>query len=92
MVREATKSVLLITGMLNNRDRERVADALERVAGVLQVDVSLHRAEATVLHNPARIAAGLAPAVAGAGYHATIVQNGAEAAFPLRARRRTRHV
>lgn len=80
MVQETTKSVLLITGMLNNRDRERAAAALERVKGVVQVDVSLHRAEATVLHRPAEVAAALMLAVADAGYQAVVAQSPQKAA------------
>ncbi|MCC6659510.1 MAG: cation transporter [Phycisphaerales bacterium] len=40
----------MITGMCDNRCRERIVRALERVPGIVQVDVSLLRARATVLH------------------------------------------
>lgn len=67
------KAVLMITGMRNNDCRERVAEALGRVRGVMQVDVSLLRARATVLHEPGCEPDLLMRAVGEAGYSAMLV-------------------
>jgi copper chaperone CopZ len=65
------KTVLAIAGMRSNACRERVVEVLEQVEGVRDVDVSLIRARATVLHDLACDPAELMRAVAEAGYVAS---------------------
>lgn len=62
------RTVLLIAGMRDNRCREHVAHALERVEGVQQVSVDLFRARSVILHEPPCSARDLIRAVAVAGY------------------------
>ena len=45
-----TQTVLLITGMRDNEDREHVIEALAGVEGVVEIDVSLRRTRAVVHH------------------------------------------
>jgi copper chaperone CopZ len=68
--RDAAKTVLLVTGMLDNSGRERVAEALDTVRGVIQVDVNLFRARAVIVHAPPCVSTELVRAVAEAGYQA----------------------
>lgn len=68
--RSMIKTVLLVTGILDNGDRERIAEALESVPGVVQVDVNMYRARAVIVHTPPCTAAALVRAVAEAGYQA----------------------
>jgi copper chaperone CopZ len=63
--------VLLIMGMRDNACRERIAAALEAVAGVIDVDVNLHRARAAILHEMCCSADELVRTVVQAGYAAT---------------------
>jgi copper chaperone CopZ len=67
-------TVLLIAGMRDNRCRERIAAILSGLAGVKETFVNLHRASATVAHDPACDPMTLARAVAVAGYRATPAQ------------------
>ena len=64
----STRTVLPIMGMRDNRCRERVAEALEAVAGVRDVDVNLHRARATILHERSCSLNDLVSAIVRAGY------------------------
>jgi len=64
-------TVLLITGMHSNQCREEIAAAIESVPGVKQVDVSLFRAAAAVMHDDACKSQELIQAVVAAGYGAT---------------------
>ncbi len=68
----ATRTLLLITGMRDNRCRESVAGVLERVLGVKEVHVNLFRARATIIHEPPCAPADLIAAMARAGYGAAL--------------------
>lgn len=68
MSSEATRTVLVITGMRDNSCRERIADVLGQIKGVRDVAVSLFRARAVVEHEPTCEASELVRAVEGAGY------------------------
>ncbi|GEM_PF-2031549 len=65
------RTELLISGMRDNACRERVAEALRRVEGVVDVSVSLLRARAIVLHTASCDKEWLVRAVGNAGYQAT---------------------
>ena len=65
---QLTKSALMILGMRGNICRERVAAILEVVPGVMDVDVNLHRARATIVHQPSCTMAHLTLAVERQGY------------------------
>lgn len=67
-------TVLLIAGMRDNRCRERLAAILSGLAGVKEAVVYLHRASATIVHDPACDPLTLTRAVAVAGYRATRAQ------------------
>jgi len=69
-----TRTVLLIAGMCDNGSREQIAEALGRVNGVKQVDVTLFRAKAIVIHDPHCEPVELVRAVAGTG-HRGVVQS-----------------
>ena len=58
----------MIAGMHGNQCREKVAAALESVAGVKDVDVNLYRAQAVVLHERRCKADELARVIAACGY------------------------
>ena len=58
--------------MRDNRAREKVADQLERVSGVIQVDVNLYRAQAVIMHSPSCVPSDLVRAVVNAGYLAVL--------------------
>ncbi|MCC6428953.1 MAG: cation transporter [Phycisphaerales bacterium] len=62
---------MLITGMKDTRCRQKITDALEAVAGVLDVNVNLFRANATVCHAQTCSPDRLIAAVARVGYEAT---------------------
>lgn len=64
------RTVLVIMGMRDNGCRERVAETLEEVAGVQEVDVNLFRARAVVLHLRSCSRGALVGAVECAGYQA----------------------
>jgi copper chaperone CopZ len=64
--------VLVIMGMRDNACRERVAEALGQIDGVLSTNVSLIRARATVVHEPPCDAAQLVWTVVNAGYGAAL--------------------
>lgn len=62
------RTVLVIIGMRDNSCRERVSEALGRIDGVKDVDVSLIRSRATIAHGaPCRLAE-LVWAVVSEGY------------------------
>lgn len=67
-----SKTVLWIVGMRDNLCRERVTEALGRAAGVREVQVSLIRARAVVVHGAACDAAMLIREVEKAGYGAMV--------------------
>ena len=71
-----TWTVLHISGMRDNACREAVLRALEAIEGVLDVDVNLYRARATVSHDGACARARLVQAIVWAGYEATVAENG----------------
>lgn len=71
MIDRSVRTTLLVTGMRDNTCRERVAAALEAVAGVREVDVNLFRARATVVHTAACGPADLIRALVAAGYGAS---------------------
>src|SRR5262249_12564937 len=75
-----TRTVLTIMGMRDNACRERIAEVLEAVPGVRDVDVNLHRARATVLHEPPCTLEALLGAVVRAGYGASLSGTGPERA------------
>lgn len=64
------RTVLLLYGMRENRCRDLVAGALEAVAGVIEVDVNLFRARATVIHHSGCLPGALIQAVGRIGYEA----------------------
>ena len=66
------RTVLLVAGMKNSACRAVVAAALEAVRGVLDVDVNLIRARATVSHGAGCETADLVGAVRRAGYGAAV--------------------
>ncbi len=68
MPRDETRTVLVIMGMRDNSCRERLCDALARLDGVTDVDVSLIRAHATIVHRPRCSRAQLVWAVVSEGY------------------------
>jgi copper chaperone CopZ len=65
-------TVLLITGMRDNRCRERIAGALESLAGVSDVQVNLLLARAIVVHESPPNPGELVKIVTHAGYAAEI--------------------
>jgi copper chaperone CopZ len=82
MIMATTRTVLSIMGMRDNACRERIADALETVPGVCDVDVNLHRARATIVHEPPATLEALLGAIVRAGYGASL--NGAAPERPGR--------
>lgn len=58
----------MITGMRDNSCREQVVESLERLEGVLEVSVSLVRAQAIVTHDPGCTPSMLRRAVEAAGF------------------------
>lgn len=72
MERPKTKTVILVTGMRDNRAREQITEALEGLDGVVQADVNLFRAQAIVVHRPPCAAADLVRAVVRAGFGAEV--------------------
>jgi Cu+-exporting ATPase len=75
---ELISTVLHISGMRDNACRETVLKALEAIEGVLDVDVNLYRARATIAHRGACQRASLMRAVMRAGYEATLAENGVD--------------
>lgn len=71
MESDATRIVLLLTGMRTNACRERIAEELRRIKGVREVSVSFIRAETTVIFVPPCRAEDLIEAVKAAGYRAS---------------------
>jgi len=69
---EDTRTYLLIAGMRNNACRERIAGVLERLPGVRQVDVSLLRGQAAIVHAPECRVEDLVETVARAGFSAKL--------------------
>jgi copper chaperone CopZ len=79
-----TKTVLLIIGMRDNSCRECVTGVLERIEGVMDVNVSLLRARAMVMHEPSCGGAELIRELEKAGYGATLASgNGEDACADL---------
>lgn len=77
MTPAARKTVVLIGGMRDNACRERIADALGRVKGVSDVEVSLMRGRAVVCHDGQCKTDELVLAVKRSGYSATLRGDGA---------------
>ena len=65
-------TVLLVLGMKDNRCREDVTAALERVPGVMEVQVSLYRGLAVVRHRADCAVEDMIVAVVRAGYGASM--------------------
>lgn len=68
---DSLTTTLLISGMKDNRGRERIIEILRAVPGVLRVDVSLIRARATIRHTSACKPSNLIRAVTNSGHLAT---------------------
>lgn len=68
------RRVLLVLGMRDNGCRERVIEILSGVEGVCEVDVSLVRARATVVHEARCEIAALVGALALGGFGAELVE------------------
>lgn len=60
----------MIAGMRDNACRQKIAEALESIPGVKDVDVSLYRACAMIVHGPHCEAAELIQTIEHAGYAA----------------------
>lgn len=73
----ATRTVLAVSGMKDNANREVVLEALECVEGVLEVRVSLLRGAAIIWHNAGRPPSALIQAVEGAGFKASLAPGSA---------------
>ncbi len=67
---KVSRTVLLVQGMKDNRCRETVAEALEAVEGVSEVEVNLYRGRAVVVHALTCDPEDLARAVKDLGYWA----------------------
>ena len=65
-------TVILIMGMSSASERERLSQLLAGISGVTDVDVSLHRAQATVLHAATCHPAVLVWTVVKAGFGAAL--------------------
>lgn len=66
----------MIAGMRDNACRQKIAESLESIAGVKDVDVNLYRARATIVHEPPCVAAELMLTIEKAGYAAEQVVDG----------------
>lgn len=66
----------MIAGMRDDACRRKIAEALESIAGVKDVDVNLYRARATIVHDLPCEPTKLARTVSKAGYFAEIAKNG----------------
>ncbi len=64
----------MIAGMRDNACRETIAEAIESIAGVNDVAVSLYRSCATIVHEPPCVAAELVRTVESAGYAAELAR------------------
>ena len=70
MAPDERQTVLLISGMRDNRCRERIAAALESLPGVREVELNLYRARAVIIHDARSTPLLLMAAVERAGYGA----------------------
>jgi copper chaperone CopZ len=70
------KTIVLVSGMRDNACRERIADALARVRGVRDVEVSLMRGRAVVCHDGQCKTDELVLAVKRSGYSASLGDDG----------------
>lgn len=68
-----TRTVLTVMGMRNNTCRELLIQRLELIEGVRDVDISFHRATATISHTPSCRPGDLVWAIVHAGYGALLV-------------------
>jgi copper chaperone CopZ len=66
-----TTTRLLISGMRDNCCREKIAEVLTALGGVKEVDVSLFRAAASVVHDRRCTAHKIIEAICHAGFGAT---------------------
>lgn len=66
----------MIAGMRDHACRQKIAEALESIAGVRDVDVNLYRARATIVHEPPCVVAELMRIIEEAGYAAEQVVGG----------------
>lgn len=67
-----SQTSILIGGMRDNRCRERLTEALERVIGVRHAEVSLYRGRAIVSHDARCTLSSLLRAIEEAGYSAKL--------------------
>lgn len=72
----ATTTVLMVAGMRDNACRQKIAESLESIVGVKDVDVNLYRSRATIVHEPPCVATDLVRAIERAGYAAELTRNG----------------
>jgi cation transport ATPase len=63
-------TVLMIAGMRDNACRQKVAEAIESIAGVKDVNVNLYRARATIVHEPPCAQSMLMQTIEESGYAA----------------------
>lgn len=67
-----TTTALTIIGMRGNDCRERIAELLQAIEGVKDVDVSLHRGRAVIVHEVRCPSGDLVWALMVAGYGAAL--------------------
>jgi cation transport ATPase len=77
-----TRTILLLTGMKDNRCREAVTEALQSVHGVSQVYVNLIRARATIVHAANCVREQLLDAVRSAGLGVTAADGSSRPGSP----------
>ena len=74
--RTPTITVLMIAGMRDNACRQKIAAAIESIAGVKDVNVNLYRARATIIHEPPCVESELMQTIEECGYAAEPLVNG----------------
>jgi copper chaperone CopZ len=67
-----TRTVLLVAGMRGQHCRDRLTHEIESVAGVLNVEVNLYRARATIFHGGQCGVTELLQAVVRSGCYASV--------------------
>jgi hypothetical protein len=73
MIAPASRTLLRVNGMRDNNCRVCVVAALQAVAGVREVYVTLFRATATIVHEPPCSVSDLVAEVFRAGYCADLI-------------------
>ncbi len=69
----ATRTRLLVIGMRDNAGREAVVEALSSIVGVVECEVSIFHARATIVHMPPCEVSALVGAVERVGFRASPV-------------------